>query len=111
MLAFLAAACHPDVITPAAPDYPAQNAAIIREVFGPLGEGEKAVRVASCESGLNHNALSPGSTYGGLFQLSRSIIAIHAYGNNRLDARANTLAARDLFVNRGWQPWPVCGRR
>ena len=47
-----------DIITPAPPGYPEHNAAIIREVFGPLGQGEKAVRVASCESGLNHNALA-----------------------------------------------------
>lgn len=103
-----------DFITPAAPDYPAQNAAIIREVFGPLGQAEKAVRVASCESGLNHNALSPGGTYGGLFQLGKHIVAIWAYDSlgNRLNARANVLAARDLFVQRGnWSAWPVCGQR
>lgn len=105
------AGCHPDSITPAAPDFPAQNAAIIHAVFDPLGQGDKAVRVASCESGLNHNALSSGGTYAGLFQIGRHVVAIHAYGGNRLDPWANAYAARDLFVQRGnWSAW-TCGNR
>jgi len=109
-LAVLVAGC--DFITPAAPDYPVQNEQIIREVFSPLGEADKAVRVAKCESSLNHNAISPDGVFMGLFQLAPWIVAIHAYGGNRLDARANTLAARDLRVQRGnWSAWPTCGRR
>ena len=108
--AVVLAACHPDSITDA-PPLP-EVEAIIHEAFDPLGEGDKAVRVAACESGLNPNALSPGGTYGGLFQLGRHVVAIHAYGDNRLDARANTFAARDLRVQRGnWSAWPHCGRR
>lgn len=103
------AACRP----PAAPAPPAGDVvAIIHEVFGPLGEGDKAVRVANCESHLNPGAISSGGTYQGLFQLGAHIVAIHAYGGNRLDARANALAARDLRVQRGnWSAWPVCGYR
>ncbi len=106
----LLAACGPDVVT--APAVPGENEAIIREVFDPLGEGEKAVRVASCESGLNHNARSGSGLYLGLFQLGSNIVAIHAYGGNRYDPRANALAARDLRVQRGnWSAWPRCGLR
>lgn len=104
----LFAACGPDV----APGPPNPSEAIIREVFDPIGEGDKAVRVASCESGLNPGAISGGGTYQGLFQLGAHIVAINAYGGNRLDARQNALAARDLRVARGnWSAWPVCGRR
>lgn len=103
-------ACGPDIA--AGPPAPGSPEAIIREVFDPIGEGDKAVRVASCESGLNPGAISGGGTYQGLFQLGSSIVAIHAYGGDRLDARQNALAARDLRVARGnWSAWPVCGRR
>ncbi len=106
----LFAACGPDTGSPpASPDSPE---AIIREVFDAIGEGDKAVRVASCESGLNPMAVSRGGTYQGLFQLGSNIVAIHAYGGDRLDARQNALAARDLRTSRGnWSAWPVCGRR
>jgi len=104
----LFAACGPDV----APAPPNPSDAIIREVFDPIGEGDKAVRVASCESGLNPGAIGGGGTYQGLFQLGPNIVAIHAYGGNRLDARQNALAARDLRMQRGnWSAWPTCGRR
>lgn len=106
--AALLAACGPG----AAPAPPSPSEAIIREVFDPIGEGDKAVRVASCESGLNPGAVGGGGTYQGLFQLGPNIVAIHAYGGNRLDARQNALAARDLRVQRGdWSAWPHCGRR
>ena len=106
----LFAACGPD--PGAAPATPGSPEAIIREVFDPLGEGDKAVRVAACESGLNPGAISRGGTYQGLFQLGPHVVAIHAYGGDRLDARQNALAARDLRTSRGnWSAWPVCGRR
>ena len=106
----LFAACGPDVAS--APPAPGSPEAIIREVFDPIGEGDKAVRVASCESGLNPGSISGGGTYQGLFQLGSNIVAVHAYGGNRLDARQNALAARDLRVQRGnWSAWPSCGRR
>ncbi len=106
----LFAACGPD--TGSAPAAPGSPEAIIREVFDPIGEGDKAVRVAACESGLNPGATSRGGTYQGLFQLGPNIVAIHAYGGDRLDARQNALAARDLRTSRGnWSAWPVCGGR
>lgn len=110
LIALVGAACQPPV-APAPPTGELPEA-IIREVFAPLGEADKAVRVATCESHLNPGAISPGGTYQGLFQLGAHIVAIHAYGGNRLDARQNTLAARDLRVQRGnWSAWPYCGRR
>ena len=89
------------------PPPPASQAeAVIHEVFGPLGQGDKAVSVARCESGLNPMAGWPDATYKGLFQLGPHIVAIHAYGGDWFDARANTLAARDLYVARGnWSAW------
>ena len=106
----LFAACGPDVES--APAAPGSPEAIIREVFTPLGEADKAVRVASCESGLNPMAVSSGGTYQGLFQLGSNVVAIQAYGGDRLDAWANASAARDLRVQRGnWSAWPICGRR
>lgn len=106
----LLAACGPGAAPAPAPPSPSE--AIIREVFDPIGEGDKAVRVASCESGLNPGAISGGGTYQGLFQLGAHIVAINAYGGNRLDARQNALAARDLRISRGnWSAWPVCGGR
>ena len=106
----LLAACGPNPAP--APASPGSPEAIIGEVFAPIGEADKAVRVAACESGLNPGAISSGGTYQGLFQLGPHIVAVHAYGGNRLDARQNALAARDLRVSRGnWSAWPYCGRR
>lgn len=85
--------------------------AAIHEVFDPLGQGDKAVRVAQCESGLDPGAVSPGGAYHGLFQLGAHFDATVAfYGGTRLDAWANIQAARDAYLARGWQPWPHCGR-
>jgi hypothetical protein len=83
---------------------------IIHEVFDPYGQGDKAVSVARCESGLNPMAGWPDATYKGLFQLGPHIWGtVAAYGGDWFDARTNTYAARDLYLSRGnWSAW-TCG--
>ncbi len=81
----------------------------IRDAWG--GNDRKAIRVADCESGLNPNATSPGGTYLGLWQFSRS--TWEAYGGPGDDPRdvgayKQTRVAWRLFRDRGWAPWPNC---
>lgn len=107
LLVGLLAGCDRFVVSPGPPSIEQ----MIHQVFDPYGEGDKAVRVARCESGLEPNAVGGGGTYKGLFQLGPHIVAIHAYGGNRHDPWANINAARDLYVQRGnWSAWPHCGR-
>lgn len=73
---------------------------VIREVFGK--EGDKAVRVARCESELSTTAKNGVNQ--GLFQLGLNERA--EYGNGE-DALSQIKAAYELFKARGWQPW-VC---
>lgn len=79
---------------------------------------EKAVRVAECESGLDPEAISPGGGNWGLFQVN----TIHRRSGNFeastgrpwedvLHPYWNAMYARQLYDARGWQPWPICGRR
>ncbi|HVL52397.1 MAG TPA: hypothetical protein VM754_12955, partial [Actinomycetota bacterium] len=70
----------------------------IREVFGP--HGEKAVKVARCESTMRTNAKS--GQYLGLFQMGANERADYGHGS---DAVTQVLAAHALFLDRGWQPW------
>lgn len=94
-------ACLP----PAPPASYPEVEAFIHEVFDPLGQGDEAVRVAQCESGLNPHA-GAGRYYQGVFQLGRHIVAINQYGGDYLDYRQNVQAARDLYVTRGnWSAW------
>lgn len=71
---------------------------MIREVFGP--NGEKAVKVARCESTMRTNAKS--GQYLGLFQMGANERADYGHGP---DAVTQVLAAHALFLDRGWQPW------
>jgi hypothetical protein len=110
-IAVLGAACGFSPAPAPAPAPAGNGEAAIREVFGPLGVADKAVSVASCESGLNPMAGYPNATYKGLFQLGPSIVAINAYGGDYFDAWQNAQAARDVYLSRGnWSAWPVCGR-
>ena len=75
------------------------------------GNDAKAIRVADCESSLNPNARSPGGTYLGLWQFSRSTWdAYGGPGNDPRDVSAyqQTLVAWRLYSDRGWAPWPSC---
>lgn len=70
----------------------------IREVFGK--EGDKAVRVARCESELLTSAKNGINR--GLFQLGLNERAEYGHGE---DALTQIKAAYELFKDRGWQPW------
>ena len=75
------------------------------------GRDVKAIRVANCESSLNPNARSPGGTYLGLWQFSRT--TWKEYGGPGRDPRAvsayrQTVIAWRLFRDRRWTPWPYC---
>jgi hypothetical protein len=76
---------------------------------------EKAVRVATCESGLDPRAVSPGGGNHGLFQINtvhRSRVASMGYSwSDIYDPYVNARVARTIYNERGWAPWPVCGRR
>jgi hypothetical protein len=114
-LAVLGAACDltpgPHAASPA-PAATGSPEAIVREVFGPLGVADQAVAVATCESGLDPAAVSPGGEYRGLFQLGGHLAGtVDAYGGNWFDPLTNAQVARDLYVqNGGWSSWPTCGR-
>jgi len=79
--------------------------AIINQVFGPYGPA--AIRVATCESGLNPNAYNPVSVgYShaeGLFQiLVPSTWRTTSQANHSpYDPWANTRAAHEIFVRDG----------
>ena len=91
---------------PVAPD-PGSVEAIIHEIFGE--HGSAAVAVARCESGLNPQAVSRGGGNWGLFQINKvhrgRVQAMGYQWEDVLDARVNTLVARSIFDEQGWQPW------
>ena len=100
--------------TTAAPPPPPPSGSveeIIRSHFG--ADGDAAVAVARCESGLNPSAVSP-SGYRGLFQLSSDHAAAFAAVTGRDfedawdEAGPNSQYARYLFGQRGWAPWGGC---
>jgi hypothetical protein len=71
---------------------------MIRQVFGP--DGEKAVKVARCESTMRTQAKR--GQFLGLFQMGANERADYGHGP---DALAQVKAAFALFQARGWQPW------
>lgn len=75
-------------------------AGVIRQAFGGLS-GE-ALRVASCESGLDPNATN--GQYHGLFQLSAAWRAYFGIGEG-YDPRSNARAAAAIHATHGWSPW------
>ncbi len=76
---------------------------------------DKAVRVATCESGLDPRAVSPGGGNHGLFQINtvhRSRVASMGYSwSDIYDPYVNSRVARTIYNESGWAPWPYCGRR
>ncbi|MBI2709743.1 MAG: transglycosylase SLT domain-containing protein [Actinobacteria bacterium] len=74
---------------------------------------DKAVRVASCESGLNPRAVSPGGANWGLFQINsvhKGLVASMGYSWDKiLDPYVNARVARQIYNSSGgWRPWS-CG--
>lgn len=79
---------------------------MIRQVFGPYGEG--AVHVAMCESGLNPNAYNGVLGAAGLFQIIPGTFASTSYaGQNVYNPVVNIKAAHEIFVRDGysWREW------
>lgn len=69
--------------------------------------------LAHCEAGGRPDAVDPSGTYGGLYQFDAR--TWHAVGGQGLpqDAPAaeQTRRAMRLYLQRGSNPWPVCGTR
>lgn len=103
----------PDIAPAPAPATPApvtggasgDVVSIIDQVFGSYASA--AITVATCESGLNPNAVGPGGAVG-LFQILPSTFDnTPEAGNSPYDAYANASAAYDIFVRDGysWREW------
>jgi hypothetical protein len=85
-------------------------AALIRSVFSARGlDGDAAVRVAQCESGLNPRA-SNGGRFLGLFQQAavywggRSAQYGMA-GRSAFDPYANAVVSAGMVAGSGWSHW------
>ena len=82
--------------------------AIITEVFGEAN-APSAIRVATCESGLNPRAISKGGGNWGLFQINKvhqQRVARMGYAwEDLLDPRVNSNVAKAIFDDSGWGPW------
>jgi hypothetical protein len=84
---------------------------MIYEEFGPYGGA--AVRVATCESGLDPSAYNPtsigGSHAAGVFQIlyPSTWNGTSEAGSSPYNARANIRAAHYIFVRDGysWSEW------
>jgi len=92
---------------------PSTPAAIIRDVFG--AEGDRAVRVATCESELNPRAVSPTGDHG-ILQINAKTWArpnhpdpvaqwIGRNWHNVYDVRTNAMMALKIRQAYGWQMW------
>lgn len=78
-------------------------------------------RLARCESGGRPTVVSASGRYHGLFQFDQRTWNGVARSTGRLDlvgvrpSRASVAdqhaMARALHAQRGWKPWPVCGRK
>jgi len=82
--------------------------AYISQVFG--AKAGEATRVATCESGLDPAAVSPGGGNHGLFQINN----VHAATFERVTGQDwsaryhpyfNTMFAKWLYDQQGWRPW------
>lgn len=90
----------------------------IRVAFAERGadqvQQEQAVRVANCESSLNHAAVSPGGGNWGLFQINtvhRGRVAAMGYAwDQMLMPYENARVAAAIWAEQGWGPWS-CARR
>ncbi len=87
------------------------STSIINEVFGP--DAPSAQRIAMCESTLNPNAVNStpigGSHAEGLFQIlyPSTWSTTSQAGASPFNARANAIAAHEIFVRDGhsWREW------
>lgn len=75
---------------------------------------DQAVRVAKCESSLNHAAVSPGGGNWGLFQINKvhrgRVEAMGFTWDQMLLPYENAQVAAAIWAEQGWGPW-TCARR
>lgn len=76
-------------------------------------------KLRNCESGNNPASRSPGGKYMGLYQFDQrtwngtSAVIRLGYRGVAPSAAPRSVqdaAAADLYQDRGWRPWPLCGR-
>ncbi|QKW10815.1 DUF348 domain-containing protein [Streptomyces sp. NA04227] len=76
-------------------------------------DGLNWAALAQCESGGRPGAVDPSGTYGGLYQFD--VQTWRSLGGKGLPQHASpaeqTARAKQLYAQRGAQPWPVCGSR
>ncbi|MFD6182633.1 transglycosylase SLT domain-containing protein [Streptomyces goshikiensis] len=95
---------------------PAEQGQIIRDVFirwGGLssGEADKAVQIASCESGLNPQAVGAFGTAIGLFQILPGMWRDYGDSGDPYNSYDNSKAAVRIYLayQRSWtRVWPGC---
>lgn len=93
-------------VTKAPPQVHGSYADMIREVFGPYGDG--AVHVAMCESSMNPQAYNGVLGAAGLFQIIPGTFASTSYrGQSVYNPIVNIKAAHEIFVRDGytWREW------
>ena len=69
--------------------------------------------LAQCEAGGRPDAVDASGTYGGLYQFDVGTWQRLGGSGRPQDAPAaeQTFRAKRLYITRGAEPWPVCGRR
>jgi len=82
--------------------------AAIKTAF-PASQYNKAVAVATCESGLDPEAVSPGGGNWGLFQINRvherTLRKMGYTWSQITDPVVNAKLARSIYDSSGWKAW------
>jgi hypothetical protein len=75
-----------------------------------LGDDDKAIAVADCESSLNTKASSPNGINLGLWQIRQQTWNEYGGTGDPRDHNAaeQTRIAWKIFQARGWAAWPGC---
>ena len=80
----------------------------IKKAF-PSTQYTKAVAVATCESGLDPKAVSPGGSNWGLFQINRihepTLKAMGYSWSQITDPLVNSKLAYKIYASSGWKAW------
>lgn len=91
---------------------PKKQVEVVGAKLGFSGDFAAALaKLRSCEGG--YNSWNPAGPYYGAYQFNEGTWKVSApsgavYGN--ATPAQQDQAARNLYVRRGWQPWPRCGR-
>jgi len=96
---------NPPPTAPPAPVTGGNVSSMIYQIFG--ANGQAAINVAQCESGLNPGAYNPSGA-SGLFQIMPGTWAgTSQAGLSPYNAQANAIAAHEIFVRDGysWREW------